>query len=269
MITAGIDAGSRTLKVLLWDSRTQTILATRLCDQSTNQQDRARWLFERLLNEAGIERRQVTAVAATGYGRGLVDISDTTITEITCHAVGTAHLHPQAATVIDIGGQDSKLIRLDEEGKVRDFVMNDRCAAGTGHFLEVVARRLEVPLDKLGDYARRSDAPATISSICVVFAETEIIGLLAQGHWRENIIAGVQNALARRLAAMGGNLVHDPVYLTGGAALVSGMQQALQAALGRAVTVCKRPQFTGALGAAILAARRNAAAFNPSATNKK
>jgi len=256
MITAGIDAGSRTLKAVLWDSQQQTVLARRLGDQGADQQDRARRLFHDLLDEVKIDRHCVAAVAATGYGRRLVDVSDTTITEITCHAVGAAHLHPDVATVIDIGGQDSKLIRLDGRGKVRDFVMNDRCAAGTGRFLEVVADRLDVPLNELGDYARRSDAPAAVSSICVVFAETEIVGLLAQGQSRENIIAGVQNAIVRRLAAMGGGLIHSPVYFTGGAALVSGMREAFETVLAQPVTVCQSPQFTGALGAAILAARR-------------
>jgi predicted CoA-substrate-specific enzyme activase len=256
MITAGIDAGSRTLKAVLWDNRQRKILARRLCDQGTEQHALAQSLFDALLADAGIERSAVAATAATGYGRRLLSFADTTVTEITCHAVGANHLHPDVATLIDIGGQDSKLIRLDDGGKVRDFVMNDRCAAGTGRFLEVVADRLDVPLDQLGNYAKRSDAPAPISSICVVFAETEIIGLLAQGQSRENIIAGVQNSIVRRLAAMAGRAMDGPVYFTGGAALVSGMRQAFETVLQQPVTICQSPQFTGALGAAILAARR-------------
>lgn len=256
MITVGIDAGSRTIKAVLWDSEQRTILARRLCDQGAEQQSLAESLFADLLAEAGLERRAVGCMVATGYGRRLLDCCDTTITEITCHAAGASHFHPDAATLIDIGGQDSKLIRLDDGGKVRDFVMNDRCAAGTGRFLEVVADRLNVPLSELGDYAKRSDAPAPISSICVVFAETEIIGLLAQGQSRENIIAGVQNSIVRRLAAMAGRTLDGPVYFTGGAALVSGMRQAFETVLQQPVSICQSPQFTGALGAAILAARR-------------
>ena len=156
MITAGIDAGSRTLKAVLWDSRQQTILARRLCDQGAEQHVRAQSFFDELLAEAGLKRRAVGCIAATGYGRHLLSFCDTAVTEITCHAVGACHAHPDVATLIDIGGQDSKLIRLDDGGKVRDFVMNDRCAAGTGRFLEVVAQRLEVPLEKLGEIGRAS-----------------------------------------------------------------------------------------------------------------
>ncbi len=256
MITAGIDAGSRTLKAVIWNNQSREVMASRLCDQGTDQQSRARKLFDDLLADARVDHKRIAYIAATGYGRSLLDFCDTTITEITCHAVGAFNSHPDASTVIDIGGQDSKLIRLDGDGKVRDFVMNDRCAAGTGRFLEVVAERLGVPLDELGDYARRSDAPAAISSICVVFAETEIIGLLAQGYSRENIIAGVQNSIARRLAAMAGRAIAGPVYFTGGASLVTGMREAFECVLDQPVKVCRSPQFTGALGAAVLAARR-------------
>ena len=262
MITAGIDAGSRTLKAVLWDTQTQSVLARRLCDQGARQHALAQSLLDALLADAGIDRTAVAVVVATGYARHLLDFCDTTVTEITCHAVGAVHAHPDAATLIDIGGQDSKLIRLDRDGKVRDFVMNDRCAAGTGRFLEVVADRLDVPLDQLGDYAKRSDAPAPISSICVVFAETEIIGLLAQGQSRENIIAGVQNSIARRLTAMAGRALDAPVYFTGGAALVSGMREAFETVLQQPVALCRDPQFTGALGAAILAARRTTSTAN-------
>ena len=256
MITAGIDTGSRTLKAVLWDNSRQTILARRLCDQGVQQHALAQSLFDDLLTDAGIKRGAVTSIAATGHGRHLLSFCSTTINEITCHAVGAIHLHPDAVTLIDIGGQDCKLIRFDNDGKVRDFVMNDRCAAGTGRFLEVVADRLEVPLDELGNYSQRSDNPTPISSICVVFAETEIIGQLAQGQSRENIIAGVQNSIVRRLVAMAGRTMDKPVYFTGGAALVSGMRQALETVLEQPVRVCQWPQFTGALGAAILAAQR-------------
>ena len=133
--------------------------------------------------------------------------------------------------------------------------MNDRCAAGTGRFLEVVSQRLDVPLEELGSYAQKSDQPAQISSMCVVFAETEIIGLLANGQSRENIIAGVQRSIAKRLVAMAGNDIASPVVFTGGVAMISGMQQALENLLDQSVTICPKPQFTGALGASILATR--------------
>jgi predicted CoA-substrate-specific enzyme activase len=159
-------------------------------------------------------------------------------------------------TVIDIGGEDSKLIRLDKSGRVRDFAMNDRCAAGTGRFLEIVARRLGVDIHLLGELSAKSRNPAAISSMCAVFAETEIIGLLASGTAREDIIAGVQAAIASRVTALAGRNIDLPLVFTGGVAMVSGMETALESVLGAGVIVSPDPQMTGALGAAILACDR-------------
>lgn len=256
MICAGIDAGSRAIKVVLIDARSMEVIGKDLTDQGVEQDKLASRLFEQLLHTSGINRNDVAAVVATGYGRNAISIADTTITEITCHAAGVHHLVPEAMTVIDIGGQDSKLIRLDGSGKVRDFAMNDRCAAGTGRFLEVVAQRLGAELQSLGRMASRSKRPASISSMCVVFAETEITGLLASGTASEDIVAGVQSAIAERIVAMAGRTADQPVIFTGGVAMISGMDTALQAALGQVVTVSPDPQMTGALGAAILACRR-------------
>lgn len=253
MICAGIDAGSRTIKVVLLDSETMNIIAKGVMDQGVAQQQRTQELFEKLLAENNLKRKQVERIVATGYGRNIIDLADTTVTEITCHAVGVHHLLPNARTVIDIGGQDSKLLKLDGNGKVRDFSMNDRCAGGTGRFLEVVAARLEVGLDDLGTIAAKSKAPAVISSMCVVFAETEIIGLLATGIASEDIIAGVQKAIAERVVAMTGRTFDLPIVFTGGVAMISGMDSALESALGHDITISPDPQITGALGAAILA----------------
>jgi (R)-2-hydroxyacyl-CoA dehydratese activating ATPase len=255
VIYAGIDAGSRAIKVLLFDPKYERIVASGWVDQGIEQEALARQLFDRLLAEAGLAPDAVGGVIATGYGRNLIHFADTTITEITCHARGVSHAAPDARTIIEIGGQDSKLIRLDGSRIVRDFAMNDRCAAGTGRFLEVVATRLGVSLPALGDVVRQSRSPALISSMCVVFAETEIIGLLAAGEKPANIAAGVQASLATRIAAMAGRNVAEPVIFTGGVALVPGMAKALETALGHSVRVARRPQFTGALGAALLAAR--------------
>ena len=256
MICAGIDAGSRTIKIVLIDADTLGIVGKGLADQGVEQDKLATRLFKRVLKSSGASGRDVAAAVATGYGRNAVSIADTTITEITCHAAGVHRLMPKARTVIDIGGQDSKLVRLDGAGKVRDFAMNDRCAAGTGRFLEVTAKRLGVGLDALGPLAAGSRHPAAISSMCVVFAETEITGLLACGTSREDIVAGVQAAVASRVVGMAGRNVEPPIVFTGGVALVSGMTAALQAALGQAVSVAPEPQMTGALGAALLAAER-------------
>ena len=253
MICAGIDAGSRTIKIVLIDADSRAVVAKGVIDQGVEQNKLAMELFEGLLKGNDINRGDVAGIVATGYGRNIVSIADTTITEITCQAVGVRHLVPDAMTVIDIGGQDSKLLRLDRDGKVRDFAMNDRCAAGTGRFLEVVAERLEVGLEALGDMAAKSKKPAAISSMCVVFAETEIIGLLAAGKAREDIVAGVQAAIATRVITMAGRNIDRPIILTGGVAMISGMDTVLQSALEQSVAVSPDPQLTGALGAAIRA----------------
>ena len=256
MICAGIDSGSRTIKVVLLDADKSEVLAEDVADQGVEQDALAMQLLERLLEGNGVERRDLAAVVATGYGRKLIRMADETITEITCQGWGVRHRLPDARTVIDIGGQDSKLLRLNADGNVSDFAMNDRCAAGTGRFLEVVATRLGVKLGSLGELASRSRKPAIISNMCVVFAETEIIGLLASGILPEDIVAGVQASIATRVAAMAGQHLTTPIIFTGGVALVPGMNTALESALGKPVTVAPDPQMTGALGAALLAAKR-------------
>jgi predicted CoA-substrate-specific enzyme activase len=257
MICAGIDAGSRTIKIVLFDNDKGEVIAQAISDQGIEQARLASALFDGLLREHALARADVRRIVATGYGRSAIDIADTTITEITCHARGVLHVAPSVATILDIGGEDSKLIRLDKNGKVRDFAMNDRCAAGTGRFLEVVAGRLDTSLQTLGEMADRSRSPAAISSMCVVFAETEIIGLLAAKANREDIVAGVQAAIATRIAGMAGRNVDAPVVFTGGVALVSGMKKALESALGKPIELASNPQMTGALGAALLAAERS------------
>ena len=253
-VFAGIDAGSRAIKVALLAGATGEIVATACADTGVQQDASATALLGDCLTRAGLARTDIGRTVATGYARDIVSAADTTITEITCHARGVRHVAPDARTVIEIGGQDSKLLRLDAGGGVRDFAMNDRCAAGTGRFLEMVATRLEVPLASLGDLARRSESPAAISSMCVVFAETEIIGLLASGTSPQDIVAGVQAAIASRVGSMVGRRVTPPVVFTGGVAMVPGMDRALESALGTSITIARDPQMTGAIGAALLAA---------------
>ena len=275
MICAGIDAGSRTLKIVLVDADrvrrgspdpahvrrgppdpAETV-ASGVVDQGIDQDRLALNLLEKLLHEQGLRRDDVRAVVATGYGRKLVRSADTTITEITCQARGVRHSVPDARTIVDIGGQDSKLVRLNGSGAVADFVMNNRCAAGTGRFLEMLAAQLGTPFYELESLVARSRATAVISSMCVVFAESEIVGLLATGVLPEDIVTGVQTAVATRIAAMTGRKLTEPILFTGGVALVPGMGHALQAALERPVTIAPQPQLTCALGAALLAADRN------------
>ena len=256
MICAGIDAGSRAIKVAIYDAAARRLIATGAADQGIEQDALASGMLDGLLRDNGLAREDLARTVATGYARNIVSAADTTITEITCHACGVREVVPDAMTVIEIGGQDSKLLRLAANGSVRDFSMNDRCAAGTGRFLEMVATRLEVTLEQLGELAGRSTHPAAISSMCVVFAETEIIGLLAAGTPREDIIAGVQTAIASRISAMAGRNVVPPVVFTGGVALIPGMDRALQEVTGHPIVIAPDPQMTGALGAAVLAARQ-------------
>lgn len=256
-ITAGIDAGSRAIKIVLWDMEYKRVIASGTMDQGVNQDLLARQLYSQLLEENQIGPGSIVRVVSTGYGRAIVSKADETITEISCHARGVRHLHSDARTIVEIGGQDSKWLCLDEKGAVRDFSMNDRCAAGTGRFLEVVAHRLGIQLSDLGGLSAKSRKPAIVSSMCVVFAETEIIGLLASGVPPEDIVAGVQNSIATRVAAMAGRRVQEPVYFTGGVALIPGMKHAMESALNRPVREACDPQMTGALGAALLAAQKH------------
>jgi (R)-2-hydroxyacyl-CoA dehydratese activating ATPase len=252
MITCGIDAGSRTIKAVLLDTDRGRVLASGLCDQGVRQAELAEKLVRRVLRQAGLRADRVDRTVATGYGRNSL-VADRAVTEITCHARGVRHLLPRARSVIDIGGQDSKVIRLDRGGHVQDFVMNNRCAAGTGRFLELVAGRLELALPALGKAAARARRPTAISSMCAVFAETEIVGLLAAGEKPANIAAGVQAAIASRILAMAGKDLPEPVAFTGGVALVGGMREALQKALRCRILIPPDPQFAGALGAALIA----------------
>jgi (R)-2-hydroxyacyl-CoA dehydratese activating ATPase len=256
MICAGIDAGSRTTKIVLVDGDGCDVVASGVVDQGIEQDALAETLLDRLLHENGADRSRLGMIVATGYGRKLIRAADATVTEITCQAWGVRRQMPEARTIIDIGGQDSKLLRLDADGTVNDFVMNDRCAAGTGRFLELLAARLGVRLAALGQLAGDSRSPAIISNMCVVFAETEIIGLLASGVATADIVAGVQASLATRVAAMTGRNVTRPIMFTGGVALVPGMEAALSAAVGQPLAVVPEPQLTCALGAALLARRR-------------
>ncbi len=256
MICAGIDAGSRTIKVVLIDGEEFTVVGSGVVDQGIEQEALAEQLLRDVVRAAGIGRDEVASIVATGYGRKLIHAAGSQMTEITCQAAGVHHCLPGTRAVVDIGGQDSKFLQLRPSGKVSDFAMNDRCAAGTGRFLEMVATQLGVRPAALGEMAGRSRQPARISSMCVVFAETEIVGLLAQGCTAEDIAAGIQASIAQRINAMGGMKATPPVVFTGGVALVPTMDAALSAALGQPVAIAPNPQLTCALGAAIMAAKR-------------
>lgn len=254
MIVAGIDGGSRAVKVVIYDAANRQVLARVLRDSGVKVADLALACLEDACARAGLVRSQVERLVATGYARSVVPGATQRVTEITCHARGVAQLIPGVRAVIEIGGQDSKAIRLDAAGRVSDFAMNDRCAAGTGRFLEVVAARLDTNLEGLGRLASEAVDAAAISSMCVVFAESEIVGLMAQGTSRDGIAAGVVASVALRVSALAGRDLPAPVAFTGGVALLPGFAQALGKALGCPVIVPDFPQFSGALGAALIAA---------------
>ena len=191
---------------------------------------------------------------ATGYGRALVGFADKAVTEISCHARGIHHQLPEVMTLIDVGGQDSKAIRLDASGRVMDFAMNDKCAAGTGRFMEVMARALEVPLEEMGDRAMRSGSPVEISSMCTVFAESEVVTRIAEGCEVNDVLAGIHRAIASRTASLVKRVrPQPPVGMSGGVAHNPGVVQALEQAIGHPIAVPDEPQIIGALGAALLA----------------
>lgn len=256
MITMGIDVGSITTKGAILDS--DRLIGSSLRTTGYHSGRAGLALFEKMLTECELKTTDVERVIATGYGRNSVDFADKAVTEITCHGAGAHFLDPGVRAIIDIGGQDSKAIALDETGRVSDFAMNDKCAAGTGRFLEVMAKALEVPLEKFGEFSSAADLPAKISSLCTVFAESEVISLIAQGETRENIIAGIHAAIASRVGAMASRVGMQPiVMMTGGVALNNGVVKALEDKMGLAIAVRPEAQFTGAIGAAILAQKKS------------
>lgn len=252
IITAGIDIGSITTKAaVMADGK---ILGTQVAFTGYNAETAGRNVYEELLRHRGIEKSVVRRVISTGYGRKSVKFVDKTMTEIICHGAGAHYLNPRIRSIIDIGGQDSKAIVLDEKGKVKDFAMNDKCAAGTGRFLEVMARALEVDLDGFGALSLKSGDPSMISSLCTVFAESEVISLIAGGEQRENIIAGIHESIASRISAMTNRMgIVPPVMMTGGVAKNIGVVKALEKKLGISVEVSEYAQVNGAIGAAVLA----------------
>ncbi len=251
-VTLGIDIGSISTKaVALIDGRV-VFDSVRLTGYNTKNASRS---ILKDLEDAGLDPSSIENVVATGYGRNSVAFADKTITEITCHAAGVHFLAPDVRAVIDIGGQDSKAITVDETGHVRDFVMNDKCAAGTGRFLEVMARALEVDLDDFGAYSLASNKPSSVNSTCTVFAESEVISLIAKGEHRADIIAGIHDSVSIRVAAMAKRLSFEgPLMMTGGVAKNIGIVKALEGKFRKEIAVSEHAQLTGALGAALLAA---------------
>ena len=210
--------------------------------------------LELAVEKAGIQKEEIVRIVTTGYGRAYIDSGDDSITEITCHAKGAHYLNPRVRTVIDIGGQDIKAISIDENGAVKNFLMNDKCAAGTGRFLEMMARTMEMDLDQMSVTGLDYQEDITISSMCTVFAESEVISLIGRGEPRENIARGVIDSVVSRVATMAGQATGAPYYLTGGLCENACVVERLAALLGSPVTTSPQARFAGAIGAAIRAA---------------
>jgi predicted CoA-substrate-specific enzyme activase len=246
---AGVDIGSTMTKVVIVGGGREHHL---IGPTGPEHRKLANRVMEEALVQAGIAFDDLRYIVATGYGRINVPFADKQVTEITCHAKGLSSVLPSARTIVDIGGQDSKGIRI-ENGKVVDFVMNDKCAAGTGRFLEVVAEALGVPLDQLGPLSLAAEKPAVIGNLCTVFAEQEVISQLAAGEPVPNLVAGIHQAIAGRIHSLVSKLKIKPdVAITGGGAKNIGLVKALETRFGCAVLVPGEPLITGALGAALI-----------------
>ena len=249
MYTLGIDIGSTTSKCAILEDG-ERLVATSLVVGGIGTRGPARSV-EEVLSSSALTRADLSGIAATGYGRNKCTETDLQASELTCHALGAHMVFPEVRTIIDIGGQDAKCISVDEEGRMRDFVMNDKCAAGTGRFLDVMANILAIPVHELGDYAGRSAAPASISSTCTVFAESEVISQLANDVAMEDLVAGICNSVAMRVTALARRLgIRPALCMSGGVAQNEGVRRAMEAALSQPILFSPLAQLFGAMGAA-------------------
>ncbi|MEW6553114.1 MAG: acyl-CoA dehydratase activase [Actinomycetota bacterium] len=257
VVVAGCDVGSTTGKALI--IRDGETLGYSIIPCAVRPEVTAETSLQKALEEAGMQsREQLAYIVGTGYGRVRIPFASENVSEITCHGLGAFHLDPQDRTLIDIGGQDCKVIKLSPKGKVVDFAMNDKCAAGTGRFFEAMSRVLEISLHDLSELSLRSREPAQITSQCSVFAESEVITLLNEGAEISDIAAGINEAIAARLASMVRKVgLEEQVTVSGGCAKNRGLIAALEKKLGVQVRLLGMdPQVIGALGAALVAVRR-------------
>jgi predicted CoA-substrate-specific enzyme activase len=253
MLVAGIDIGSITTEALLLDNEKGVVEYT-ILQTGADSRKTAERALQQVLASQGKQTSDVSYAVATGCGRKRASFAQQTVTEITCLAKGVNYLFPDARTIVDIGGQDTKVIRVDEKGRVVEFEMNDKCAAGTGRFIEVMAKALNADLENVGEISLNFKKELTISSICTVFAESEVISLVSEGEELEDILYGIHKAIADRtlglISRLGG--IEPQVVMAGGVAKNIGVVKALEKALNTPITIHKEPQIIGALGAAIL-----------------
>lgn len=255
MYYAGLDAGSTYLKAAL--IKDDKIIATRVANSGISNNENATNIIKVLCEEEGIKIEDLGSIMSTGYSRRTLDIAKENVSEITAHAFGvqlTRLEDVKPGLIIDIGGQDSKVICLSEGGKVKNFVMNDKCAAGTGKFIEVIVQVLDATIEEVGELSKASLSPCDINSTCVVFAQTEVISLIARKKKREDILAGMHQSMAKRIGKMARKFDYDgDIIMTGGGAKNSGLVAAFEDELMTDVFVAKHPQFNGAIGAAVYA----------------
>jgi predicted CoA-substrate-specific enzyme activase len=250
---AGIDVGSLSTDAVILDG-TGEILGYSIIPTGASSTEAAEAAFENAVDVAGVRRGLIREIVATGYGRVSVPFARRKVTEISCHCLGAYTLFPGTGTVIDIGGQDSKVIRVGPGGKVLDFTMNDKCAAGTGRFLDVMAAKLGVSLDEMGDLSLKGEKEARISSVCTVFAESEVVSLVARNHPREEIIRGLHRAIVNRVWSMVTSIgAHGDLTMSGGVSKNKGVVALMEEKLGKPILVYREPQIVGALGAALFA----------------
>ena len=256
-IYAGLDGGSTYLKAALIDQNGR-VLHTGVVSTGINNNDAASRLLDQLCLEIRVDH--IDYIMATGYSRKILELADDDVSEITAHAYGVRITAPKAfrpGLIVDIGGQDSKVIYLDEQYRVKNFSMNDKCAAGTGKFMEVIAQILETTIDQVGPLSLESTAPCDINSTCVVFAQSEVISLVARKFDRRDILAGMHASMARRVVKMiRKNEMGGDILMTGGGAMNIGLRRAFEDELMRDVYVASHPQFNGAIGAALIASER-------------
>jgi predicted CoA-substrate-specific enzyme activase len=250
---AGVDVGSTQTKAVIINEAKE-IVGRALTDTGANVVVAAENAFQESLENSDLREEEVEYVIGTGYGRYRVTFGNTQVTEISCHGRGAVHMFPSTRTVVDMGGQDTKAIRVSPTGEIVDFCMNDKCAAGTGRFLGAASSALEIPLPELGPTALRGERPVKISTTCTVFAESEVLSWLGRGKKIEDILLGVHQSIAARSAGLLRRVgVEDEVTFTGGVARNAAMIQTLNERLGLEVNVSEESHFMGALGAALFA----------------
>ncbi len=250
---AGVDVGSTQTKAVIIDEN-RKIVSTALIDTGANVIQAAEHAFDNALKESKIRDVEVEYVIGTGYGRYRVTFGNDQITEISCHGRGAVHMFPRTKTVLDMGGQDTKAIRVTDSGEIADFCMNDKCAAGTGRFLGAAAAALDIPLNDLGTTALKYNKPVRISTTCTVFAESEVLSWLGKGKKIEDILWGVHQSIAARSAGLLRRVgIEDEITFTGGVTRNIAMVQALEQKIDKKLNVSEESHYIGALGAALFA----------------